>query len=87
MFKDTIGSNNELRVTIHWGINGVDKTGVGAWIPTDLGTLIFDDKFDVSPPANQMALLNLCQKLRESELVENEQVTCWIEHLDRFIRE
>jgi len=59
-FTDTIGSNEELRITIHWGLDGVDKSEVGSWIPTDLGTLIFDDKFDVSPPANQLALLTFC---------------------------
>jgi hypothetical protein len=51
-FTVTENSVDNLMVNIHWGIDDLDRSSVRSWEVTDLGELIFDDYFDVSPPEN-----------------------------------
>lgn len=87
-FVATSISKDNLMVKIHWGVKGLDRDGVGAWNVTDVGKLIWDMDFDISPAKNQLALLELCEDLRNDEdLVQFKSVTCWIEEFRRFVDE
>ena len=46
------GLKKGLMVNINWGVKGLDRDGVGAWDPEDVGKLIWDDSFTVTPKAN-----------------------------------
>ena len=41
--------NSAIRVAIFWGVKGINKDNTDRWDPSDLGEVIFDDKFDLSP--------------------------------------
>ena len=87
-FTSTANSRNNLVVKIHWGIDGLDREGVGAWNVTDIGKLIWSTDFDISPAENQQALLDLCADMRtRDDLVQRQAVTCWIEEFKRFVDE
>jgi len=66
-FTVTENSADNLMVGIHWGIDGLDRSSVEAWEVTSLGELVFDDNFDMTPPQNQKAILELCQDLKTRE--------------------
>jgi len=84
-----IDSNkNQIKVKIFWGVKDLDKKDVGLWDATDLGELVWDPDFTVSPRRNQAALLELCRYLRnDSELVQFNKVECWIEDFDEWLQE
>jgi len=46
-----------IKVDFVWGISGIDRSGNSMWDPEDMGSVIWDEEMDVSPPANQEALL------------------------------
>lgn len=73
---------------LNWGIKGLDREDVGLWDPTDIGTLIMDDTFNIVPAQNQKALLDLCNKLKDGriELVKDNEVTCWILDMQEMIQ-
>jgi len=72
-------NTGKIEVSFVWGLEGLDKKGVGRWDPTNLGKLIYDDTFNLAPEANQQRLLDICADLRNQDLVENRVVTWWIE--------
>jgi hypothetical protein len=55
---------DNLVVDIHWGIDDLDRSNIRKWEVDDIGELIFDREFTISPPENQQALLDLCAELR-----------------------
>ena len=71
--------DNTIQVNIVWGIAGVDQAGVGRWDASDLGSIVWDDSFDMSSTAAQQRLLDICADLKSSSLVKDSQVTCWVE--------
>ena len=87
-FSTTADQKEALRVNIIWGVKGLNRDDVGLWDPEDLGKLVWDDDFTISPPENQLALMDFCVDLREnSPVVKENEVNCWIEDMDRFVRE
>jgi len=40
-------------VTIHWGLDGIDRSNVDPWDVDDLGVLLFDNSFNILPAENQ----------------------------------
>ena len=87
-FTETVNSQDTLNVVIHWGISGLDRSVVKAWDASSSGKLIWDEDFTILPAANQQALLDLCQSLRQnSTIVYEERVTCWIEEMKRYVEE
>ena len=72
-----------------WGVDGIDQSDVGLWDPEDLGTLIWNDNFTVSPKENQQALMDLCADLAsvDNPIVKDQEVDCWITDLDSYIQE
>ena len=69
----------KIEVSFIWGIKSIDKSGVGRWDSSNLGKLIYDDTFNLAPVANQQRILDICTDLRNSDLVDNRVVTCWLE--------
>ena len=43
-----------------WGIEGINKTGVHRYNASDIGTVIWDPEFDLSPPENQQQAYDFC---------------------------
>ena len=52
-FTETVNSQETLNVVIHWGIEGLDRSKVGAWDAASSGKLIWDENFTILPAANQ----------------------------------
>lgn len=78
--KDTI------RVSINWGIKGLDRADTTAWDPEARGKLIWDDTFNIAPSRNQEVLIDFCKELRDSNtLVKNNLVTCWILDMQEYV--
>ena len=81
------GSPSSLEVALTWGVKDMDRRAVGLWESSNPGVLVWDEGFTVAPRRNQAALLNLCDWLeRESELVQDGAVNCWIKRMDEFVR-
>lgn len=76
----TSENDNTIQVNFIWGVAGVDNDDTDRWDPSDLGTVIWDDNFDMSSEANQQRLLDICNDLKASSLVKDQQVTCWVEN-------
>jgi hypothetical protein len=58
------------QVHVIWGAKSVDRTGCDAWNESDIGHIVWDDTFDASTPAAQVALLHACDALpARSELL------------------
>lgn len=71
---------------VTFGVNGTDRRSAAAWDPEVFGDLVRDKSFDAATVENQVYLLNLCSKLRNSEMVADaEQVSCWIEEFHQFL--
>ena len=74
-------------VSIVWGIKDLDRSDVGLWDPDELGELVWDDEFDISPPENQQSLIKLCEDLKnDHELVKDNEVICWIQDMDTYVK-
>jgi len=52
-----------------------------------LGDVVFDENLNLSNESDQESLLNLCLELRNQTFVASEQVTCWIEEFDDFVKQ
>ena len=88
-FSRSVGDVKKgLLVNINWGVKGLDRDGVGTWDPEDVGKLIWDDSFTMTPEANQRSILELCNKLKtdSSDLVkEPNEVECWIDDMNDLL--
>ena len=71
-------------VNINWGVKDLDRDGVSTWDPEDVGKLVWDDTFTMTPVLNQQSVLNLCASLKtNTELVkEPNDMECWIEDMN-----
>ena len=47
------GLKKGIQVNINFGVKDLDRSGVGSWDPEDIGKLVWDDDFTVTPVANQ----------------------------------
>ena len=88
-FSRSVGDVKKgLLVNINWGVKDLDRDGVGTWDPEDVGKLIWDDSFTMTPEANQRSILDLCNKLKtdSSDLVkEPNEVECWIDDMNELL--
>ena len=41
-------NDNLLNINMVWGIDSIDRDGTNHWDPEDLGTVIWDNDFDLS---------------------------------------
>lgn len=71
-------------VNINWGVKDLDRDGVGTWDPEDVGKLVWDDSFTMTPVPNQQSILDLCASLKtNTDLVkEPNDMECWIEDMN-----
>ena len=88
-FSRSVGDVKKgLFVNINWGVKDLDRSDVGTWDPEDVGKLIWDDNFTMTPEANQRSILDLCKKLKtdSSDLVkEPAEVDCWIDDMNDLL--
>ena len=52
-----------LFVDLMWGLKDVDRSGNNRWTASDVGTLEYDDDFNLAPTANQQRLSDICAQL------------------------
>jgi hypothetical protein len=57
-FHDSVDTNS-INVKMIWGISKLDRSGVGKWDPTDKGSLVYDNNFNLAPVANQQRILDI----------------------------
>jgi hypothetical protein len=84
-FSRSVGDVRKgLMVNINWGVKDLDRDGVSTWDPEDVGKLVWDDTFTMTPVLNQQSVLNLCASLKtNTELVkEPNDMECWIEDMN-----
>jgi len=85
-FTSSASLKEALVVKLNWGVKDLDRSNVGLWDAKNLGELVWDEEFTVSPRRNQQAFIDLCLHLRdESLLVKNNFVTCWILEMDEYV--
>ena len=85
-FPSSEEAKDRIVVNINWGIKDLDREDTSAWDPESLGTLIWDDSFNLAPAKNQEALIDLCKDLRDTnELVQESRVTCWILDMQDYV--
>ena len=67
-------------VNLNWGVKDLDREGVSTWDPEDVGKLIWDENFTMTPKENQQSILDLCTNLKSNKelLKELEEIKCWI---------
>jgi len=70
--------DNSIQVSFIWGIKGLSKKGVSQWDASNRGTNVYDDDFDMSAPASQQRILDICADLETNSLVKDQKVTCWV---------
>ena len=71
-FDTGLGTPSTLSVQVTWGVKEMDRSKIKPWDATDLGELVWDETFTVSPPANQKAILDFCNYLEfESDIVKD----------------
>ena len=87
VFDTGLGTPSTLSVQVTWGVKELDRSQIKDWDPTDVGILVWDDKFNVAPPENQQAIYDFCEMLEfESDVVKDGIVECWIKMFDTFVR-
>jgi hypothetical protein len=73
-YHNTAGTT-AVTVSLIYGTESIDSSGVSMWDARNAGTLIFDDEFDLAPEANQLRIVEICNSLKTSQIVDNAQVT------------
>ena len=72
-----------------WGIEGINKEGVDYYNASDIGTIIWDNEFNMSSTENQQKIYDFCQELKnESHLLyesRNTSLSCWIDDFKNFL--
>lgn len=79
-------SNKELFVYLFWGVKDLDKEGGSQWDSNFIGKAIMDDQFDLSQLEAQKSILELCKDLRQQDFVLNENVKCWLEVFEKWVK-
>lgn len=79
----TGGSDFSVRVTLIWGLEGLDRSGTSKYEPEDNGRAILDDTFDLKKAEAQQAMLVACEEIEKETgvLVSaelQEPAECWI---------
>ena len=66
----------------------MDRSNVGAWDALNAGELVWDETLTVTPRANQAALLDLCDDLRNNreDIVKDKSITCWIDFMNDYVK-
>lgn len=75
-----------MMVDIFWGIRELDTEGSSHWDPEFIGKAVMDDSFDLSTEEAQNSILSFCKDLRKQEFVKNENVKCWLEDFQTWVK-
>ena len=51
-FPSAADIKDSIVVSLNWGIKDLDRDDVDTWDPSDMGRLIWDDTFDLTPARN-----------------------------------
>ena len=51
-FTSSASLNEAIVVKLNWGIKDLDRSNVGLWDSKDMGRLVRDEEFTVSPRRN-----------------------------------
>ena len=51
-FTSSASLNEAIVVKLNWGIKDLDRSNVGLWDSKDMGRLVWDEEFTVSPRRN-----------------------------------
>ena len=54
----------DIDVVIYWGVRDIATDGIDQWNPEELGTVILDERFDLSSVEAQTAVLEFCRDLK-----------------------
>ena len=77
--------DGQLTVNFVWGLKGINKEDVGKYDPIDLGKLIWDDNFDITEEINQLRLFDICEALKKSPLIFDNEITCFLYDFKYFL--
>ena len=77
--------DGQLAVSFVWGLQGINKDNVNKYDPTDLGKLIWDDKFDITEENNQVRLFDICEVLKSSPLIFDNEITCFLYDFKKYL--
>eukprot|EP00003_Mantamonas_plastica_P033189 TRINITY_DN937_c0_g1_i7.p1 TRINITY_DN937_c0_g1~~TRINITY_DN937_c0_g1_i7.p1 ORF type:complete len:810 (-),score=255.54 TRINITY_DN937_c0_g1_i7:111-2540(-) len=67
-----------VEVRFIWGIKSIDRTGTSQYDPDDIGSVKYDDDFDLSPKANQQAVYDTCLIAKGKDFVRKANVQCFM---------
>jgi len=67
-----------IKIDIVYGIKGLDRDDTRAFDVNDRGDVEWDDDFDLTPKANQVRMVELCSILKNSSLVQDGIVRCFM---------
>jgi protein dispatched 1 len=59
-----IGDTSSIKVSLVWGLGGLDRSGANKWDPSDLGKLYYADDFDPSTAAAQAWIMDTYEELK-----------------------
>ena len=77
--------DEQLMVNILWGLKGINKEGIDKYDTSDLGKLIWDDNFDITEEHNQVRLFDICEVLKNSPLIFDNEITCFLYDFKAFL--
>jgi hypothetical protein len=90
-FNENEMTSQTIVVDVMWGLEGISKEGVDYYNASDIGTVIWDDDFDVALAENQQEIYDFCQSLKnESHLLyegKGTSLSCWIDDFKDFLEE
>lgn len=76
-------------VNIVWGLKGMDLSGTDRWNPEDIGTVVYEDSFDMSSPEAQLHAYKVCQDVKNAtcfaeacengKLIRHGEARCFID--------
>ena len=80
-------SDTNADAIIFWGTGEIDREGESSWDPDFIGEPTLDDTFDMSAPASQKFLKNMCDDLKQKDfaVADGDNLNCWIYGFEKFV--
>ncbi len=80
-----------LTMTLFWGIEGIDRSGISLWDADNYGSVVYLEAFDVSEPANQQTIVDWCDSLLTKKYLleggpDHEKVFCFMKAFQTFLQ-
>mmetsp|Transcript_40520 Transcript_40520/g.46463 ORF Transcript_40520/g.46463 Transcript_40520/m.46463 type:complete len:961 (+) Transcript_40520:130-3012(+) len=74
-----------IKVNIVYGIDGLDRSDVRAYDVESIGDVEWDNNFDLSPKANQERMIEVCSLVKNSPLVQDQIIECFMADFKTWI--